>query len=143
MSFLLSLYEQLAADATVTANVSTRIYRGSAPQSATMPYLVMHEISKRHAHHLRGAAGIVEGSIQIDVIDDDPDDCQTIAETIRDTIDGLHGTMGTSNTTDVRRCFLSRESDDNFSPQDGGDIPIYRRILEFDIAHAESLPSLS
>lgn len=143
MGLLLSMYEELAADSTVTALVSTRIYRGTAPQSASLPYVVMHEISKPHAHDLSGASGMAEPRLQIDAIAADPDTCESITEAIRDTIDGFRGTLGTSNTTDVRRCWLVNELDDDFSPQDGGDTPIYRRIMDFSVAHTESAPSLS
>lgn len=143
MSFVLSVYEQLAADTTVTDIVSTSIYRGSAPQSAAIPYVVMHEISKPHAHHLGGASGLAMPRIQIDCIANDPDTCETISEAIRDTLDGFRGTLGTSNTTNVRKMWLDTELDDNFSPQDGSDVPIYRRIMDFSVAHAESVPSLA
>lgn len=35
-----SIYDWLAADSTITALVSTRIYRQAAPQDATLPYIV-------------------------------------------------------------------------------------------------------
>lgn len=115
MSFRNALFEQLKDNAGVAAIVSTRIYNSVAPEGSALPFIVLEQIGGDRDHHTGGANGLTRREFQITSYDDKPNDAETLAEAIRDALDGFRGTMGTTDTENVRGSFLS-SSLDKFEP---------------------------
>ena len=144
MSIYAALYEHLTADSDVTAEVSTRIYPLTAPTSATMPYVVIQLISTEQLHHFGAAGGIVKSVMQIDVWGETPEDVRDAALDIRESLDGLNQTsMGATEQLDVRGVSLQTQRTGHSPPSDGTETGPMRWSMDFEIWHAESVPTFA
>lgn len=70
MSAAVGVIARLENVAGVTALVSTRIYQGVLPQSATCPAIRVQHIGEVRRQHLRGDAGIIVSRVQVDAVAD-------------------------------------------------------------------------
>lgn len=144
MSVRKAIYQRLRDASAISAIVSTRLYHDWAPASAqgAGAYLVISIPSQGHVHHLKGASGLSLPRLQIDCYADDPIDVETLAEAVRNNLDGVHGTVGVTDTVNVRKCYLVNQLTDDFGPPDATDGPTeYRRIMEFEMGVVESIPT--
>lgn len=142
MSVRKAIHQRLRDASAISALVSTRLYQDWAPASATLPYLVISIPSQGHVHHLKGASGLSMPRLQVDCYADDPIDVETLAEAVRNNLDGVHGTVGVTDTVNVRKCYLVSQTTDDFSPPDASDSPReFRRIMEFEMGVVESIPT--
>lgn len=77
---------------------------------------------------------------QIDCFDTTSLKASTLAEAVRDAIDGFQGFWGAAN---IRRCHMTGEKDNINFPVDGSHVPDHRQTLEFEIDYFRSIPSLA
>lgn len=87
MSLESGLYSALAADATVSSLVGTRIYPEIMPQDVTYPAISYQRISTVRLNMLSGVDDFTQVRIQIDCWDDNYSDVKTLALAVRDALD--------------------------------------------------------
>lgn len=145
MSIQRSIYDRLRSNATISGLIGTRIYPGLAPLSAgTDPYIAYSVRRSDGSHSTSGAEGLVFQTVTINCVDNDGVTAHALAEAVRDSIDGYRGDMGTSpNTTDVRGCWLENDDEQFGDPSEGSDIPRVTRVMVFEVAHRETVPTLA
>ncbi len=86
---------RLLADGTVSGIVSTRGYGQRVPQGETVPYFVLRRISEVGFHAHDGPLSDRTVRLQIDSVDDDHADAETLADAIESSLDGFQGTITT------------------------------------------------
>ncbi len=141
MTIETALYSYLSTKAEVTAAVSTRIFPQVAAEGTIYPFVVYSVISDNPEHDMDGAVGLTSINMQIDVWSETIALRMSIAEIIRNVLDGFRGNMGTENLY-IQSCFLDNRA--NFEERDteGKADPVYRSSLDFSIWHVETVPTL-
>lgn len=145
MSMRTALHAELADDTTIAGLVGIRIRPGVAGKADALPYIVYNKITDVPAHHMTAAAGLTTTHWQIDCYAGSASAADTLAEAVRDALDGFPaGTMGSGdNTANVRGCRLHGTTDDYIPPAEGQEYGVYRRIMEFEIWHTQSVPTFA
>ena len=141
MSIRSGLFSHLSGTAAITAIVGTspkRIYPVFLPQGRPHPALIYKRIDGGHDHNLKGSAGHATGKFQIDALSDSYEGADTLAEAVRQAMDGFGGTFG---STDVRSVKLDDEEDDYVEPFDASDEGVFVITLTYSILYAESIPT--
>lgn len=135
---------RLAANAGVSAIVSTRIYPHSAPQSATMPYIVYQRIDAVHEHHMRGASGMYHSRVQLDLYVSSYSGLIALRDVVRLALDGYVGdiTVG-SDIVRIKKCFLDNDQEIFYPPEDATQKGIFRAILDYIVTSEEVTPSFT
>jgi len=106
MSIKTDLRGHLAANAGVAA-ITTRISLSRSNESDALPRITVHQIGGDHKHHTLAATGRAFGRFQIDCHADTPIGADTLAEAVRQSLDGFRGTMNAG--TFVCKCHLDDE----------------------------------
>lgn len=101
MSLRTDLTTRLLAD-TTSATVSNQVRN----EGDSLPGITLHVVSADHQHHSLAATGKVIARIQVDCHASTPLAAETLAEEVRQSLDGLRGTMG---STFVSTCHLDSE----------------------------------
>lgn len=110
------LYSHLAANAGVSALVSTRIYPLLLPQEPTLPALVYQRISTNPLGHSQdGPNHLARVRMQLRCHGATLLAAKQLADAVRAALDGYSGTMG---TVTVLSCFRADEGDDD-EPETG------------------------
>lgn len=138
MGIATALRTRLQAVSGVTDLVSTRVYQGWAPTSATYPYITLTQISGPPQHHLGGAADIANVQYQVDVWSDSGSERDSVADEVRKALDGWNGT---SATVSVRNIMLNEASNTEEEPEDASEVPVFRARIDADIWYARTAPS--
>lgn len=84
----------LVADSTVKA-ITTRCYPGSLPQNPTYPLILYYKVTGMRDHHLQGPSGLAHPRFQVEAWATTYDAAKTLANAIREALDGYSGTQGT------------------------------------------------
>lgn len=106
-----ALFEELKDNTGVSALVGTKVFYGVTPESRLLPAIIINQIGGDHDHHMGGANGLTRRDVQITSYAKKPKDAEAVAESVRNAIDGFHGTMGTVVTANVRTSHLSSAID--------------------------------
>lgn len=121
----------LAADAGVTALVSSRLYWGLAPQSVTGDFVAMYVVSGNRDYHMSAASGLRETRVQFDCWASSYGAAKTIARAVESALSGFSGSQSGKA---LRGVFVNSERDDNES--DTADTASrYRTSLDLIIWH--------
>ena len=134
------LYDLLSRCARITAIVSTRIYRGAAPQSASFPFLVFMRTSGDHVQSLGGSSGLCIAGFDFHCWARAYDTMASLAEAVRLHLQGLKGQHAGLDIQGI--LFDSGETDIPQGPPESGDVWIYRRIVPATISYSEPQPTL-
>lgn len=119
-------------------SIGQRIYPVALPQSAVLPCLTYSRTTGGHDHNLKSATGSAIPTFDIDCWSLTYEGADSLAEEIRQKMQGFSGTMG---TTAVRSVILDDEVD-AFEPlEDGSDKGIFRITLRYRIRYDESIPA--
>jgi len=93
-----AIYAHLKGSSGVTDLVGSsdnmRVYPGRVPDTAGLPYVVVHDISGVHEQALSARAGLVDGRVQLDCWGSTPLEAYNVADAVRLRLD--HITYGTS-----------------------------------------------
>jgi len=144
MSVLTALRAHLINNADIMALTGDRVYAGMAATAATLPYIAIHEISRTHERHVRAACGMARSRYQLDCWAATAAAADTIREHIRDALDHYVGTLGSgSETVTARGVFLENDFLGFDWPTDASETPTRRAVLEFQIVHNETVPTLA
>lgn len=144
MSLESALYEHLTADTDVTDVVGTRVFNTQASQGATLPYLVFQIISTLPVHHATAASGIVGEMVQITAFTADRVQQRAARLAVRESLDGRgHFAMGATTALDVRSIKMQPSGGNVIPPTDGTGGGTFGFVMEFDIWHAQSVPTFA
>ncbi len=124
------IYDRLAGSTDVTSLVSTRIYRQTLPQDATVPALTFTRVSGPRLHISTGPSGMARGTFQIDCWAVDAGTAEDLAEAVRQRLDGWSAT-----TLNVNNVMLENERDT--ADWEIGSSGLHRVILDFVVLHTE------
>lgn len=123
----------LAAEATVTAICSTRIYIQRAPQNATFPHLIITQMGSEENTTIDGSSGQLR-FIEFDI------DCkarssvqaESLGNAVRTYLDDYSGAAGSYT---IGAVILNDESDDYEPPQDGSDVGVFVVTLDLTVQY--------
>ena len=134
-----NLYTYLQTKSGLTALVSTRVYPDTAPQTATLPFLVYARVStvREHKHGTTGGTetGLTQARIQIDCYAATYSALASLCDQVRLALSGYRGTIGSGF---CYRAMLDMEIDLPASPDFGEQIGVRRRTLDFVVWFAET-----
>jgi hypothetical protein len=85
----------LTNDATVAALVGTRIYPLIMPQAASRPAITYQQIGGYRWQTVASAAGVVDSRFQLNCWGDDYADADSLADAVRQALDGYSGIAAT------------------------------------------------
>lgn len=128
---------RLEADAGVGAICADRIYPAMAPQSAVLPFITYIVISEPHLHHMGGASGLAMPRVQVDCFAATSLQAASLGEAVRASIQGFRGTVA---GVVIRKCHLVTRTTSMEGPSNATDVPVYRVTMDYEIAHATSVP---
>ena len=126
------LFSRLSNFAGLSSLVSSRIYRGMAPQKPTLPFVVMQRIDGPRMQSLGGPIGIAQPRMQFDAYATTLDGAYAVATQIRYALDGYRATVA---TVVVHGSTMQTESD---SIEEGIEPGLRRVSMDFLITHAEA-----
>lgn len=78
----------LSGSSAVQSLVTGRMFWGSAPQNAGLPYLVLNIISATDNPHMQGAGGFFQYRVQVDSYGADRPAARTLSRAVRGEING-------------------------------------------------------
>jgi hypothetical protein len=110
----LALRSFLLADASIAAAVGVRVYPIKLPQGTTAVSIVYNRISGGGDYHLQGLSGFAHHRFQIDAWASTANAATSLADLIRDRIDGYRGDMGTDSppVVTVHGIFMADQRED-------------------------------
>ena len=84
----------LINDSTVSA-ITTRCYPATLPQDPIYPLILFSKVTGMRDHHLQGPSGLAHPRFQVEAWATTYDAAKTLANAIREALDGYKGTVGT------------------------------------------------
>lgn len=145
MTFTSDFYDYLVADAEIAAAVGTddnsvaKVYHQHVPEGEDPPFVVFLKVAGSNHHHATGSSAIADALIQIDCVGmSNTTDAETIAEAVRNRIDGIAGTIGSTDVASLR-VLSSRELVEDVG--DGGENWLSRVILEVEAWYVQTAPT--
>jgi hypothetical protein len=123
----------LLADAPIVAVVVDRVYALRIPQGIKVSSIVMTRVSGPGDYHMDGPSGLINARIQIDAWAPTADAAASLANLVKDRLDGYRGTMGTGgNIITVHGVFVAdlREDYDD-------EAQLYRSGRDYFVHHLE------
>ena len=131
----------LLTKSAVTTLVGTRIFPSFIPQSnTTYPCIVYNLINQLPAHMLSGGAGYAETRVQLDVYATTLLVAESLAEVLRDELQGYKGTMGSSTVSSVVYKNMVGFYE---PPQDQSDTGLFRYACDYWIRHNQAVPTFA
>lgn len=109
----------LAADATLSPLVGTRIYPLAADADAVLPWVTWRRSGIRRDQTLKGPVGVPTVILEYQIVGATYEAARTLADAMRVVLDGYTGTV--DNTT-IRQTSLEDESDE-FATLNGAELP--------------------
>lgn len=109
----------LVANATVAGLLGTKIYPLAADTDASLPWVTWRRSANRRQPTLSGPMGVPIVTIEYTVFAATYESARTVADAIRQVLDGY---TGTADNTTVRQTSLEDESDD-FATLNGAELP--------------------
>ena len=130
------------------ATVNGRIYCGSAPQTdpatgapTAFPRITFAVISDIPEHDMDGAAGIGNALVQIDVWAITSPNRRTIANAVKNAMDGIIG--GTMGGLNVGCVLMKNERNTEEKPENASEANLFRASMDFEIWKTEDIPTLT
>lgn len=130
----LSIIQQLIDTSGVTDLVGSEgVYlAGEVPQSAEMPYVVVHRVFNEPWRHQTGGCGKANVRLQVDCVATDKAQSHDVYEQVRQAIDNFSGTMGSGDyTTQVDSCVTIDDGDEEIEPTEGSQTGHATRRMDF------------
>ena len=123
---------------TLTTLIGQRLRGHQAEPEDQLPYIIFQRAPEvNHHHHMLAAAGLVWEFYHFDVYSMTMDNVETIAEELRQALDGFRGDMNGEN---VRSIHIDDEDDEKVNPTDGSDDSPFRIRQSYRVTHTESVP---
>lgn len=131
MSIETEIRTRLAADATVSGLVSTRIYAVKLPQKPTYPAVTYSRVSGERLHNLGGTSGRARMRLSISSWATTYVGAQALAAAIRASLDGFNGTLTTIDAV----ILIENEID---LSEDEPNPDLYRILQDYMVNHTET-----
>lgn len=138
MSFRSDLRTRLTGDTTIATLVSDRVYSVTRPYGATADSIIVMRSSSEPQHDLNNGAGFESGRFLIICLSETLTSADSIAEAVRQRIQGESGTWGSSKIFSV---IFEDEADDYFPLNEGKETGLYAVSLTYRIQRELSVPS--
>lgn len=134
--------------ASPTAGVGDRIYSGVAKYDDPYPRLTFTVPTDQPNHHMTGASGLTEATVQIDVWALTSVSRRAIAKLVKNAMDGIiGGTMGTAPynlSVDSVLLKSNRATEEKeIGTENASENAIHRMSMDFTIYYREAIPTLS
>ena len=143
MSIKRAFREYLINDIDVGALVDSRIYPDHAPTSAVRPYIVLTQVpTTSRERHFGGPSKLATSTIQVEGFADHAADAESLATTVRLSVDGLKGLMG-DQAVNVRGAFVTGPDGSFSRPVDGSQVGAHVEVLEVEFHYYEEVPHRS
>ena len=126
------LVSLLANEATISAIVGSRIYVSKAPQTASLPHIVITQIGSGENQTLDGTTGLRFVDFDIDCKDDRSVGAEALGNAVRVFIDDASGTAGSQT---IEAVLMNNESTDYEPPVDGSDKGVHVVLLDVTIQY--------
>jgi len=124
----------LLADSGISAFVSSRIYPIVIPAGVKDPCIVLTRISGPGDYHMGGPSGLINLRVQVDAWAPKSDPATTLANLIKDRLDGYRGEMSDDvDTVFVHGVFVADLREDY-----DGTAEMYRSGRDYFINHLET-----
>jgi hypothetical protein len=133
-----AIYSILTADSDVSGLVSTRVYPHVAPQDVIFPFITHARISGEHGQCNAGGTGSGNSRHAITSWAATGAEAATLAEHVRDALQGYSGTAG---GVDVNAVILDGDSADAEQLATGRERFAYNVSQEYTLWFAESIPA--
>lgn len=127
----------LVDDATVSGLVSTRIYPlFDVPQNTKRPYICYHRSGDSHQYHMRGESGLVIADIELSLFANTDVATRALFDAVRLALAAVTGvvTVGADSVT-IQMLHIKNTFDGTDPPPDGGNVPIYQRVVNTKIGY--------
>lgn len=143
MSIQSALYEHLKDDSGISAIVGDKVYPLVASGDDSPPYITFQLITRRHEHDLGAASGLARTRIQVNCWESTAALAEALADTVRESLDGFSGTMGTTNAAAVKSCRLDGEVEAYDPPADAdrAEAGVFSVKMDFLIWYGETIPT--
>ena len=128
----LAVYTLLINAPAVTAIVGTRVFPVRVSQSAAYPYIRYMRAAGARWRSTQGPSGKAQPLIQVDCYAATYAEVKTLANAVRQTLDGYRGTVA-----GVRVGSISLETDEDME-EDGPEPIPYRVSMDFLVTHEEA-----
>lgn len=115
--------------------VGTRVYWQRLEQNATLPAVVLKELSNEAAEHLLGTSGLSTTRVQIDCYATSYPAAFALREAIRQR---LHAYRGTSQSVVIRSVAQGSRQSLFLEPRDGDDVGKHVATIDFLVTHSET-----
>lgn len=136
-----SVLTWLTTSTNVNKFTSGQIYPDVAPQGTRLPWVTFTDVTDDPDHHMQGASGLSLALIQIDVWAASSVDRRTLANYIKNRMDGV--ISATIAGLSVDSIMLQRRKNSYESPPDGSESGVFRQMMEFTFKYREPLPTLT
>ena len=121
----------LSTESTITAICSTRVYVSKAPEKASLPYVIITQMSSEENPSLDGASGKLRFiTFDIDCKSKTSVQAESLGNAVRTFIQDYTGAAG--NYT-IGAVIMNDESDSYEPPQDGSDVGVHVVTLDLDV----------
>lgn len=132
---LSDLRAHILDDSGVSSLVDERMYPVMLPQNVTYPALSYNQVSGVRIYDLCGPTGRVKPRISINSWATTYAEVRSLADAVRQAIEGFTGTMGDSPGTPISDVKLDNEVD--LFEDEAGTIGIYRVMQDYILSHSE------
>lgn len=112
-----AIYSILAANASVTALVSTRIYKGIAPQNAAFPCVIYARDSMDYVDGIDQSADLRRSDYEILCVADTYQAAEALAKAVRNALNRYGGTIGGVFVEDIYIDDQRDEHDDTINKE--------------------------
>ena len=124
------LVSLLTGESTISSIVGSRVYVSKAPQTATLPYIVITQMSSEEYKSLDNTGQLRALDFDIDCKADRSVEAETLGNAVRVFIQDYAGTAGSET---IEAVLLNDESTDFEPPTDASDVGIHTVLIDVTI----------
>ena len=136
--------EYLIGEPSIEAIVGDRVYTDRLKQSSELPAIVLQDsISGVTYENLTTGDGVAQRRIQVDCITQDRAAAEYLRDAVRLVTSTYRGTWGTTAPIFIHGANIATIAGGWDDPKDGGDLPRFRRIIDFLVTYDETLANPS
>jgi len=132
MTALQIIIDILLAYAPLNAAIGGRVYPVSAPQKATLPYIVVNRVSEDEGEILSGASGILEARMSVSVVASSAGDADLIGEVANKALRNVTGLQLSEGSPPVAASVTVRRDGSDFTDH-SDDRSVTRRVIDYRI----------
>lgn len=125
------IIDRLLEDATLAAVVGNKVRPNFAAAADSAPYVIVRRISGGRYNTLTGGSDSSDALVQIDLIGSTYSQVKSMAAACAASLNGWSSTAAAPR---IYMVHLTDESDDDFSPTDGGDYVVHRVIQDYNVS---------